>query len=71
MNYTNSTLTVEYNHYNKMVESVFTLIVIVILCGFYFCFCTTNKEESNKRFKWGVERAQARIQLRNVLAQRV
>ena len=71
MNYTNSTLTVENNNSNKMSESIFALIALVILCGFYFCFCTPNKEESEKRFKWGVERAKARIELRNELAERV
>tara|TARA_Y100000992_G_C20953216_1_gene344547 strand:+ start:34 stop:348 length:315 start_codon:yes stop_codon:yes gene_type:complete len=71
MNYTNSTLTVEDNNSKKISESVFALIALIILCIVYFCFCTPNKQESEKRFKWGVERAKARIELRNELAQRV
>ncbi len=71
MNYTNSTLTMQDKNNNKMSESVFAIIALVILCGFYFCFCTPNKQESEKRFKWSVERAKARIELRNELAQRV
>lgn len=69
MNYTNSTLIVEDN--NNISEAIWSLIAIIILCGGYFCFCTPSKEESEKRFKWGVERAQARIELRNELAQKV
>ncbi len=71
MNYTNSTLIVEDKNNDKMSESVFALIALVILCIVYFCFCAPSKEESEKRFKWGVERAKARIELRNELAQRV
>ncbi len=70
MNYTNSTLIVEDNH-NKISESVFALIALVILCIVYFCFCAPSKKDSEKRFKWGVERAKARIELRNELAQRI
>ena len=69
MNYTNSTLIVEHN--NNISEAIWSLIAIIILCGLYFCICTPSKEESERRFKWGVERAQARIELRNELAQKV
>lgn len=69
MNYTNSTLIVEDN--KNIYEGIGALIAIIILCGLYFCICTPSKEESEKRFKWGVERAQARIELRNKLAQKV
>ena len=71
MNYTNSTLTLEDNNSKKISESIFALIALVTLCGIYFCFCTPSKEESEKRFQWGVERAKARIELRNELAQKV
>ena len=71
MNYTNSTLIIEDKNNNEISESVFALLALVILCSFYFCFCKPTKEESEKRFKWGVERAQARIELRNELAQKV
>ena len=71
MNYTNSTLTIEDKNSNKISESVFALIALVILCGLYFCFCTSSKEESEKRFQWSVQRAQTRIELRNKLAQRI
>lgn len=70
MNYTNSTLIVEDKNNDKMSESVFALIALIILCIVYFCFAP-SKEESERRFKWGVERAKARIELRNELAQRV
>ena len=69
MNYTNSTLVIQDN--KNIYEGIGALIAIIILCGLYFCICTPSKEESEKRFKWGVERAQARIELRNELAQKV
>lgn len=71
MNYTNSTLSLEDKNNNTFSEAIGGLIAIIIIACIYFCFCTPSKEESEKRFKWGVNRAQRRIELRNQLAETI
>ena len=69
MNITNSTITEDSKE--NFVETLSVIGGLVLLCCLYYCYCTPSKEESEKRFKWSVERAKARIALRNELATQV
>ena len=72
MNITNSTIIQDNNNKAHYLDEIISIIIgIVVLCCIYCLFCRQKKEERERRFKWGVERAQARIALRNELAFKV
>ena len=71
MNYTNSTLILDKKNNNSFFEGLGAFVAIITVCCIYFCYFTPSKEESERRFRWSVERAQNRIALRNELAQHV
>jgi len=64
MNITNSTDSQSSNHFEGMIVIGFFIIIFVI---YKCCFSKTEIEEK-KRFEWGVQRAQLRIQLRQDLS---
>ena len=66
MNITNSTI-IEENKEN-LNEAYYFIIGCVVVFSLYWCYCTPSKEESDRRFKWGVERAKSKIALRNELS---
>lgn len=71
MNSTNSTVLEETISESSLKETLILIGLISIMCCIYYCVFTPTKEESDKRMKWGVDRAKARIALRNNLAYKV
>jgi len=72
MNFTtNSTVLEKTLSESYFKETLITIGVIFVVCCIYYCVFTPTNEESDKRMKWGVERAKARIALRNDLAYKV
>tara|TARA_A100001015_G_C14680507_1_gene590515 strand:- start:457 stop:672 length:216 start_codon:yes stop_codon:yes gene_type:complete len=71
MNIANNTI-IQHNKVHHLDEIISNIIVgILVLCFIYCLFCRQKKEEREIRFNWGVERAQAKVALRNELAFKV